>query len=275
MGIFFALVSSISWGGSDFFGGLASRRISQFQVLFLGSLSSLALLLLFAVLRGETVPSLQNILISLVAGIFGAAGLAALYRGLSIGNAALVAPVAGVIGAVVPMIVGGILEGLPGYAQMIGFFLALLGIWLVTNGNGTGKSKADGTLGLAVFAGIGFGGFLTLIAQIEGKQVFSPLVVAKLASIAVAVLLLRGRKHSFPALMSHPVVVLSGFLDAGGNMLYLAAIQYARLDIVAALSSLYPAITVLLSSVILKEEVSPKQWVGVMACIAAILLVTL
>lgn len=274
MGIIFALTSAVSWGGGDFCGGIASRRISQFQVLYLASLSSLVFLLLLAVLKGETIPSQQNILIALVAGVSGAAGLSALYRGLSFGSAALVAPVAGVIGVIVPMVVGGILEGFPGYAQIGGFLLALLGIWLVTNGNGANAPEGVRSLGLAVLAGIGFGGFLTLIVQIDGNQVFSPLVVAKLASATFAGVLLWGKKQPFPSIKGHPVAILSGFLDAGGNMFYLMAAQYARLDVVAVLSSLSPAVTVLLSSMILKEDVSSKQWVGAFVCIAAIVLIT-
>jgi drug/metabolite transporter (DMT)-like permease len=70
------------------------------------------------------------------------------------------------------------------------------------------------------------------------------------------------------------VALLSGFLDAGGNILYLFATQNTRLDIAALLSSLYPAATVLLSSLILKEKSSLTQWFGVGACIVAIMLIT-
>jgi drug/metabolite transporter (DMT)-like permease len=274
MGILLALASSISWGSGDFSGGIASRRISPYQVLFLVSTSSLILLVLAAVFRAEGVPSVWNIFVSLLAGIFGGAGLLALYRGLSTGYTSVVAPVAGVIGAIVPMLTGMLLEGLPGVTQLSGFGVALAGIWLVSSGDNHAHLGLNGSLGLALLAGIGFGGFLALIPQIEGDQIFSPLVVSKLASLLFAVLLLRGKKLPLPPAGGIPVAILSGFLDAGGNIFYLAASQYARLDIVAMLSSLYPAVTVMLSAVLLKERVTTRSWLGALVCIIAIVLIT-
>ena len=102
IGILLALAAAASWGAGDFYGGLASRKLHQFQVLLLTTYSSLILLVLFALIWREQFPSVHNIIIALVAGISGALGLSALYKGLSLGSAALVAPVSGVLGAVVP-----------------------------------------------------------------------------------------------------------------------------------------------------------------------------
>jgi drug/metabolite transporter (DMT)-like permease len=275
MGILFALTSALSWGSGDFCGGVAARKITQFQVLYLASTSSMVFLLVLAIIQGESFPSLRNVFLALSAGTSGAAGLSALYRGLSSGSTARVAPVAGVIGAIVPMVVGGLVEGLPGSLQIGGFFSAFVGIWLIARQEAPGLPGKSSSLGLAVLAGIGFGGFLTLIAQIDGADVFSPLVAAKFASWVFAVLLLLTRKSPLPGISAHPAAVLSGFLDAGGNLFYLLAVQLTRLDVVAVLSSLYPAATVLLSGIIFKEKVSVLQWIGIAVCIAAIVMITL
>jgi drug/metabolite transporter (DMT)-like permease len=274
IGILLALSASLSWGAGDFCGGLAARKINQFQVLLLTTSSSLLLLVLFAVIGNENLPSARDIILAVVAGISGSLGLAALYKGLSLGNTALVAPVAGVIGAIIPTLAGIAVEGLPGILTMTGFALAVVGIWLLSRPkDGSSHLAADG-LGLAVLAGIGFGGFLALIAQIKGEQVFTTLVFSKIASLALAILLVRIGRQALPKLGASPVALLSGFLDAGGNILYLFATQNTRLDIAALLSSLYPAATVLLSSLILKEKISPPQWFGVSACVVAIMLIT-
>ena len=211
----------------------------------------------------------------MVAGISGSLGLAALYKGLSLGNSALIAPLAGVIGAIVPTVAGLIIEGLPSFMTLTGFVLSIMGIWFVGRAREGGNHVVQDGLGFAVFAGIGFGGFLALIAQIEGEQIFTPLVFSKLASFALAVLLIRMRKLPFPNPSHSPIAILSGFLDAGGNILYMFATQFARLDIAALLSSLYPAATVILSYLFLKENISLQQWVGAGTCIAAIMLITI
>ena len=275
IGIAFALASALSWGAGDFCGGLASRKINQFQVLLLTTSSSLLLLILFAVIGKESIPSTGNIIIAVIAGICGSLGLAALYRGLSLGNSALVAPVAGVIGAIIPTLIGLFIEGLPSYLTLTGFALSIAGIWLVARSKDGNNHFAKDGLGLAILAGIGFGVFLALIAQIEGEQIFTPLVISKLASLVLAIVLINMRRLPFPKPTGSPIAILSGFLDAGGNVWYLFATHYVRLDIAALLSSLYPAGTVLLSSLILKEKISLQQWIGVSACIVAIMLITL
>jgi drug/metabolite transporter (DMT)-like permease len=274
MGIILALISAASWGTGDFLGGFASRKVHQFQVLLFSTSSSMLLVCLCAFLWKEHFPSVHNIILALLAGVCGAAGLAALYKGLSVGNAALVAPVTGVVGALIPTIVGLFVEGLPGSLQLIGFALSIAGIWIVSRSNDENTSGSRDGLSMALLAGLGFGGFLAFIAQVEGDQVFAPLVFSKMASVSFALILLRTRQLPIPNPMKTPIAILSGFLDAGGNVFYLFATQFTRLDIAAVLSSLYPAGTVLLSSIFLKEKLTVYQWVGVGVCLAAIMLIT-
>ncbi len=275
IGIILAISAAASWGSGDFCGGYAARRLNQYQVLLLTSLSSLSLLLVLALIWGEGLPPQSSLIFASVAGISGALGLAALYRGLSIGDSAIVAPVAGVIGTIIPVIAGMLVQGFPGYVSLAGFTLALLGIWLVTRQVDDGGDQISVSLGLAVLAGIGFGGFLTLIAQVDGNQVFSPLVIAKLASVLLASILIWRTGQPVPTIIGSKIGLISGLLDAGGNLGYLFATHFTRLDIAAVLSSLYPAGTVLLSTFILKEVITWKQWLGVGTCIAAIVLITI
>ena len=274
IGILLALLSAASWGTGDFLGGLAARKQNPFQVLLVMACSSLILLFLLAVLWGEHFPSLNNILIAVIAGGCGSVALLALYKGLGLGNAALVSSVAGVVGAIIPTLVGIFIEGLPGMWQLIGFGLSMTGIWLVTlTKDGDGELVKKG-LGLGLLAGVGFGGFLTIIAQMEGEQVFAPLIFAKLSALSVALIMLRIRRLPLPKLAHSAVAIWSGVLDTGGNFFYLFATQFTRLDIAAVLSSLYPAATVLLSGIFLKEKLSKAQWLGVGVCLLAIGMIT-
>lgn len=275
LGILFALTSAMVWGSGDFSGGLATRRNSQFQVLALSALSGLLLLVLFAALWGEAWPSARGFVWAGLAGAAGALGIAALYRGLSQGNAATVAPTAAVLGAVLPVVFGILLEGWPSLTRLAGFGLAIPGLGLVSMTSSPGGGPARQSFFLAVLAGVGFGGFFILIAQVEPGPVFTPLVVARSVALSIALLLLLARRTPLPALTANPIALLAGLLDAGGNIFYLLARQFTRLDVAAVLSSLYPAATVLLARLLLQETVSRPQALGALLCLLAAALIAL
>lgn len=273
MGILLALTSAIVWGTGDFAGGFATRRGGQFQVLALSALSGIVLLVVLAWATGEAPPSLASSGWAASAGLVGAVGLACLYRGLAIGNAATVAPTAAVVTATLPVVFASLTAGLPKATQIAGFALALAGIWLVARTTSSSRSGESG-LKLAIIAGCGFGAFLTLIAQVEPGLVFGPLAVARSLTLVTACLATVVSRQSFPGLFSNPVALLAGMFDAGGNIFYLLARQHTRLDVAAVLSSLYPAATVVLARVISSEPVTRMQWFGAAVCLAAIGLIT-
>lgn len=269
-----ALTSASVWGGGDFTGGLASRRSHPFIVLALSAFSGIGVLLLGAVLRQEGWPSAPSLMWAMLGGVSGAVGITSLYRALSMGQAAMVAPTTAVISALLPVLFTIFREGLPNPTRLIGFGLALLGIGLVSQSSGSNHRLALPVLGLAGLAGLGFGGFFIFMGQVEQGFVFTPLVVARCFTLATALLLLWGTRLPLPSLKANPTALLAGLLDAGGNVFYLLAKQFTRLDIAAVLSSLYPATTVLLAYLILKEKITPTQWLGVLICLSAVVFIT-
>lgn len=276
-GILLALTSAAVWGSGDFSGGLATRRDEggTLPVLALSALSGIGILVLGAAWRGEHAPSWPSALWAAAAGLSGAIGIAALYRALAMGQAAHVAPTAAVVGVAVPVLIGAFTEGWPGALRLVGFAVAALGIWLVsTSARGEGQA-ARSAFSLALLAGLGFGGFFVLIGQVERGAVFTPLIIARSMTLGLALILLRARRLPLPALGGNPIALLAGLLDAGGNIFYVLARQYTRLDIAAVLSSLYPVSTVVLASLILKQRVSRLQWAGAALCLAAVALISL
>lgn len=274
LGIIFALVSAASWGTGDFSGGVATKTKNQYQVLFLMTIPGIIILALIAYALGEPVPPLKDALWASGAGLWGALGIASLYRGLSLGNAALVAPAAAVIGAALPAVFSSFSVGLPELHTILGFFIAVVGIWFVSRPDGDhGHASHQGFLH-AVIAGTSFGGYFILVGQVEQGLIFAPLVFAKGASLFIAILILLSRKERFPGLLGSPIAILAGVFDAGGNAFYMLAKQYVRLDTAAVLASMYPAVTVLLASLISHEEVGRSQWKGVVLCLIAIALIS-
>jgi drug/metabolite transporter (DMT)-like permease len=275
MGIFFAVASAISWGSGDFSGGQATRKSHQYQVLMLAAFSGMIFLAISAIIRGEGLPTGRTIFWAGLAGLAGALGMAALYRALSMGNTASVAPTSALTCAALPVIFGLITEGLPQPVQLSGFGVAFLGIWLVSrSANAREKIFREG-MTLAFLSGIGFGGFFIFIAMVEKDQVFIPVLIARCATLIVALIMLRTKRLAFPGLGSNPRALLAGVLDTGGNVFYLLATQFTRLDIAALLSSFYPAMTVILAGAVLKEKITFTQWTGMILCLVALSLMTL
>jgi len=266
-----ALLSALVWGTGDFAGGLATRQRSQYQVVALNSLVGLVCLLIAAVWTAERLPGPVTLAWSVGAGISGVIGIAALYEGLSVAEAALIAPVAGVTGAALPVVAGTLLHGLPGPAKWIGIACGLAGIWLVAGEAGAGHGTRG--LGLALLSGLGFGGFFVLIAQVEPGSVFIPLAVSKAAALLFMLLALAVRRSRFPTLSGSRLALLAGLCDAAGTVLYLLATHLIRADLAAVLSSMAPAMTVILASLICRQKVSTGQKLGVGFCLVAIALI--
>jgi drug/metabolite transporter (DMT)-like permease len=274
IGAVLALLSATVWGVGDFSGGVATRRGDQYQVLAVATFAGIVMLAACALLWREPLPPLAAVGWAAGAGLSGTVGLACLYRGLARGSAATVAPTAAVITASVPVLFTALTAGLPRPTQLAGFVLAMIGIWLVSR-TAHHQRMTSRDLELAVAAGLGFGGFLTLIAQVESHLVFMPLTVTKLVTFLTALTLLLSRRVTVPHPLSNWHAWVAGACDAGGNIAYLFARQFTRLDVAAVLSSLYPATTVLLAWLVTREHIAPVQWVGAVVCLAAVVLITL
>jgi drug/metabolite transporter (DMT)-like permease len=243
-------------------------------VLLLAAIAGSLLLGVLTVIGGERLPTGLNLFWSVAAGLSGSLGIAALYRGLAVGRSAIVAPVAAVVSVILPVFVSAFLDGLPGPLRLAGFAVALVGLWLVSQSAAQGGGLARHSLTLALGAGLGFGGFFVFIALVE-TGVYAPLLVARLMYLVVAGVLLAWRRLPLPSLMGNPAGLLAGVLDVGGNVFYVFAKQLADLAVAAVLSSLYPAATVLLSWIILKEPITPAQWFGAALCLVAVILIAL
>jgi drug/metabolite transporter (DMT)-like permease len=270
--VVFGLASALSWGAGDFSGGLAAKRAPVFGVLAIGHAVGLLLLIGLALLWREPLPAVADLGWGLAAGLAGAVGLASLYRALAIGQMGIVAPLSAVLTAALPALFGALTEGLPGALKLVGFVLALVGIWLVA-GTGVSADARDGR-GLAVLAGCAFGLFFILMHRAGESAVFWPLVAARMASLGLVLAIALARHQLLrPDRRLLIPVLLSGALDVAGNAFFVLASQVGRLDVAAILASLYPASTVLLAALLLGERVQRVQAVGILAVLVAIALI--
>jgi drug/metabolite transporter (DMT)-like permease len=269
----FALAASITWGAGDFSGGLATRRAQVLSVVFGAHTVGLIMLVALAFVWSEPFPTTLDLIWGSVAGLAGALGVVAFYQALAVGRMGIVAPIAAMLSAATPVLFGVLIEGLPGPIQLLGFVLAFIAVGLIS-GLGVAKGSTRG-LGLALLAGLGFGSFFILISRVSHGAVFWPLASARLSSVLflLAVVLFR-RQKILPAKSVWPMVFLAGALDVAGNVFFVLATHVGRLDVAAILSSLYPAVTVLLATIILKERVTRLQAIGIVIALVAIPLIS-
>lgn len=270
----FGLSSAFSWGTGDFFGGFASKKYPVVTVMLVSQLAGALLLVLAAVLLAEPWPALVDIGLGAAAGLAGMVALGVFYKGLSVGRMGVVAPLAAVTTAVLPVLLAFTTIGWPGLWPMVGFALALLAVWLLSGGGWGQLTAVTRTeLGWAVAAGLGFGVFFVLIGATSPGAVFWPLVFARLTSITALTLLAFWRGWQTPHGRDLPLLAMAGLFDTGGNAFYALAVDYGRLDISAVLASLYPASTVLLARIILDERLSWLQWGGVLLALVALIFI--
>lgn len=268
-----SLASATCWGGGDFAGGLAAKRANVFRVVAVAHACGLVAMLALAILVGEAVPPAADLVWGAVAGFVGAFGIVALYQALAIGRMGVVAPVASVVTGVLPVLVGIRTEGMADRFQLLGFALALVSVWLVARPDEYIDSRRG--LGLAVVAGVMFGLFLVAGKQAGHHGVFWPMAAARFASttLMLAIIAISPRDPRPLARVVWPMV-FSGLLDSAGNALFIAATRHGRLDVAAVLSSLYPASTVILARVLLKEKISKLQAAGIIGALASVALIS-
>ncbi len=275
--ILFGLTSAVAWGAADFTGGLASRRTGAYQAVFYGEVIGQVVIVVAAFAVWQPIPALSTWLLAIVAGAIGTMGLLLLYYSMTKGLMSIATPVSALLAAVLPVVIGSILEKPPGVLIVLGFVFALAAVWLVSQSQDGVKDLfahvAD--LRLPLLAGVGFGLYFILMHTATRTATYWPMVASRAGGMLIlGVYMLVSRQAWVPNRSAYGLMVLNGLLDVGGNLFFVLAGQAGRLDIAAVLSSLYPGSTVLLAWIFLRERLSRTQWMGIFAALVAIVLFT-
>jgi drug/metabolite transporter (DMT)-like permease len=309
-----ALFGALVYGGADFLGGLAARRLRSIVVTAAAAASGLVVLLVALPFVGGTWEP-ADLAWGALAGVFGVVAIALLYACLAIGPMSILSPLTAVISAIAPMLWGLFVNGETlspiGYA---GLGVALVAVVLVgfIPGEKVVRPSVRGLL-MAVGAGLAIGAFLIVIDQTSAQSGLVPLVLTRLTNMAITLVIIgalvahalrRGRaaasvvEVSGPALGGTPsghadlehasatgsaqltvgpttrvrawvLAIACGVLDAAANALMLLALRIGDLSIVSALTALYPAGTIILAAIVLRERVAGVQWAGLALALVA------
>jgi drug/metabolite transporter (DMT)-like permease len=274
-----ALLASLSaavFGVGDFMGGLASRRVRALLVAAWSQLVGLSLLVALVAVLPTTHPTRTDLTWGVAAGLAGAIGLVLLYTALSTGPMSVAAPITAVFSAVVPVAAGLAFGERPGLLAAFGAALAFPAIVLIARAEEDRSlphpaESAMVALLPAFGAGLGFGFFFVFLQRTSHGAGLWPLVAARSASMtALFLLVLVTPGANTLSEQTARLVVACGVCDVSANALYLAAVNHGLLSLVAVLAALYPASTVVLARVVLRERMTRSQLLGLgLAAVAA------
>ncbi len=264
----YGLAAVFAWGASDFMGGYATRRANAFLFTTIVNLGGLLLMGTLASTLHAQFPSGRSVAWVLAAGASGGGALAIFYRALSSGRMGLTAPVAAVLSAAIPVIFSMFTEGMPGRIPILGFFFAAIGLWLITR---TEDGHSPQGIGLALLAGVGFAGFYLCVRQAGDGSAFWIAALTRAGGLFITGLIVLQRKN-FTDITAAGVRwgIVTGCIDSLGTILFVRASQTGRLDEAVVISSLYPAVTVLLARIFLKEHFTRWRFVGLLTALAAV-----
>lgn len=277
MAVVFALVAAVGYGLADFLGARAARATAASGVTFVAQLISLVVILPVAIALREPFGGGRDVALSLGAGVAAGLALSLFYWGMARGSIAVVAPITAITGIVVPVVWGVAIGGSPGVVGLLGLMLAPIAVGVVCGAEGVASfAGMSRVIGAALLGGALFGSIYILLSEISTDTGLWPLVYLRVASISVAYVLSRSRLE--PGVRSLKVSkwgAWCGIADAAANVGLLIASRNGYVSVVAVVSSMYPAVTLLLASRFDHERIGPARLGGLMLSAVVVSLVAI
>ncbi|MGH2386179.1 MAG: EamA family transporter, partial [Candidatus Limnocylindria bacterium] len=259
-GIAAGVFSALSFGAGDFAGAFAARRAGAIIVVAGAHFVGLVALLVGVLIVRPPVPDVGPALIGVTAGVAGAVGLAALYRGMSLGSMGIVTSLSGAGSLAIPLVAGTVLGASVTPVQLAGVGCAAAAAMAASGASRDEVGRR--ALLLAGAAAIGFGTWYVLLdLAARGGDPLWALTFSRATSATLAAAFAFGRfdRASFPV----GIVIAAGLFDVGGNALYVVAREVIPIGLAAALTGLYPIVTMILARVVLGERLTRLGQVGV------------
>ena len=270
-----SLLSAATWGGSDFAGGWGARRASSLLITASGQVVSLAALLCICLALRIPVPSKSYLIYAAIGGFEGAFALAIFYRALAMGAMGLTAALTGLLTALIPVLYDLLHTGWPGTMTTGGLAVGLAAIWMISQSDpGSGSATPARALLLGACAGTGFGAQLILFKLAAEGGVLWALTSGRVAGAAAILLTVAVARPSGGWRGFWAAGIISGCLDTAGNLFYMMASKTGRLDVAAVICSMYPAGTILLAGILLRERPTKRQVAGMGLALAAVALLS-
>lgn len=291
LAVTFALIAALSYGVSDFYGAVATKRLGATAANFLGYGVGVVVIGIGA-LFVPGVWSADAVLFGGIAGVAVALGFLAFYRAMAQGPVSIIAPLIAVVYAAVPVgwsvARGSELSSLAWWGIGLGI-VAVLALSIPPKSGaendeeraaelaaGRGQGPSLTAIGLGVFAALAMGAAsVSLDYAPKDSGINSALAESAVAVVVIGLVFAFTKRpvSNEPAKPALITAAWAGALQGVANAAFVLALMYGELALVGVLVALYPLATILLARFVLKEHVSRVQWTGVgLAVVAAVLL---
>jgi drug/metabolite transporter (DMT)-like permease len=275
-----ALASAVLIGGADFIGGMTSRTANGVRVAAFAAVVGLPFALVISIAYGAERLGVADVTWSLLSGVAVGVGIGCFYTAMGRGLISVVAPVAAVTGAVVPVVYALTRGERPGATVLIGLVIALVAVGVVSIAPAeqhVDAAAVDGTvIALSLASGLFFGLFYIAFSRVSEAAGLWPVTLERIAAATVLILLAlaltRGPIEGVRRVL--PYVIAIGALELAATVPLLLALQRGPVAIASVLASLYPVTTVLLAGFVLRERLSRLQYAGVVCALVAVALVS-
>lgn len=273
MTIVLALGAAAFYGSSDFMGAVATRKSAALAVALLAQIAGLAVLIAVLPFLSPASVAPADLAAGALAGVFGGLGVVAVYQVLSRGPMSIAAPTTALAASAVPILAGLLAGERPGPSAGVGILVAFVAVVMISRERDEVPTPLRASLGRvlpAVGAGSILGLFFVCLHLAGDDAGLFPLLAARMTSVPVLAILLLSRGTTIPRDRSLLVpVLISGILDMAANVLFLLASQQGMLAVVATLTGLYPAATIVLAQARLGERMQPVQFAGLGVAVLA------
>jgi drug/metabolite transporter (DMT)-like permease len=274
--VLLGLAAAIAYGIGDFVGAFASRRHTAVTVLLHSYPVGAVLMLVMLPFFPGTVTA-RTVVFGVAGGLAGLVGVTIMYALMVRAPMNVISPVTAVLAAIVPVVFGVLVGERPQLAAWLGIVLGIGAVVLVSR---TSDEHPHGRIALRVIAlafvsGLGFGFYFIFLARAGDDSGLWPLVISRIAS-AIVIVPLAWQRRGLTRIRGQmlAITLAAGAFDAAANMFFLLASRQGLLSLASVLTSLYPAVTVMLAVGLLHEHTSKIQRIGLGLAATAIVLIT-
>ena len=274
--IILSVIACFGWGIADFIGGYKSRELNVLSILAISNLSGLLLISIMILYKGQPLPGDLYLIWAVLAGPIGITAMVLLYRSLAVGVISILAPISAT-GVILPVLWGLYRGDTMSGVSMLGIFMAVLGCLLAVMETRPGRNKKKLTrgvgmaLGAAVLVGLYF---IFMDHASTHHPVWAAFILKATTTFCLEPVVIISRSSMAVGRPQFLILLFMGLADAAAALSFALAASGGMLSQVAVISSLYPAVTVILSACIVKERITRFQAAGVVLAIAGVAMIS-